>query len=93
MATKRPSESPGEKERFEVLLEEMRSQFKLVLESLSQLTERVEQLEHRVNRMEQKLDLFGSALLGHSNEIQGLRRDVRALTERMEAHERLHAGR
>ena len=53
----------GEKERFEILLEEMRSQFKLVLESLSQLTERVDKLEHRVNRLEQKIDLFGSALL------------------------------
>jgi len=34
---KRSSKDPGEKERFEVFMEEMRSQFKLVLESLSQL--------------------------------------------------------
>ncbi len=81
----------GEKERFEILLEEMRSQFKLVLESLSQLTERVEQLEHRVNRLEQKMDLFQSAFIGHSNDVQGLRRDVRALTERFEDHLKAHA--
>lgn len=91
MPRAKSSGGSSEKERFEVLLEEIRSQFKLVLESLSQLTERVEKLEHRVNRLEQKVDLFGSALLGHSNEVQGLRRDVRALTERFDIHQKEHA--
>ena len=101
MPPSRPPKASGgssEKERFEVLLEEMRSQFRLVLESLSGLTGRVEavekrmeRLEHRLERVEQKMELLQSALLGHSTDVQGLRRDVRSLTERFEIHQKEHA--
>lgn len=75
----------GERQRFEILLEEMRSQFRLVLEGLKTL-------EHRMERLEQQVNLLQSAILTSSTDLQGLRRDVRSLTERFEAHIKEHAS-
>jgi len=71
-------------------MEEMRSQFRTVIEGLTTLTGRVERLEYRLERVEQKIELLQSAILATSNDMQGLRRDVRSLTERFEDHLKAH---
>ena len=81
----------SKKESQGFLLEEIRAQQKLILEVLTGLTEKSERLTHRVERVEQKVEFYSSALLGHSNELQGLRRDVRHLAERIEESLKVHA--
>ena len=83
------SQTSNEKERFEVLLEEIRSQLKLALDGITSLSERMDRLEHRMERLEQNVQLLQSAVLANSTDVQGLRRDMRNLTERFEEHVRL----
>ncbi len=91
MPRAKSSGGSNEKERFEVLMEEMRAQFQIVIEGLTALKKQMERLEHRMEKVEQQVDLLQSALLGHSSEVSGLRRDVRGLTERFEIHQKEHA--
>lgn len=92
------SEGPGEKERFEILLKEVRSQQKLILEGITELKERVERVEFRLGRLEQVCDGFQTAIIAHSNEIRRLQHDVQVLqhevaklTERFEEYVKTHA--
>ncbi len=97
MPKPRNPKDPSEKERFEVLMEEMRSQFRIVIEGLTALTQRVERLEQRMESLEQRMERLQldvrrleSAILANTTDVMDLRRELLKFTERFEEHEKLH---
>lgn len=88
----------SETQELRVLLEEVRSQQKLILEQVSGLPERLEGVEFRLGRIEQDTSSFPRAFIENSGElrrlqhdIQKLQHDVVKLTERFEVHQKEHA--
>lgn len=98
MPRAKSSGGSGEKERFEVLYEELRSQQKLILEQVSGLPERLERVEFRLGRIEQDTSTFPRAFIENSNELRRLQHDVQKLqhdivklTERFDIYQKEHA--
>ncbi|GEM_PF-5472820 len=94
----KPLKDSGEKARFEVLLEEVRAQQKLILERVNGLPERLDRVEFRLGRIEQDNNGFRVAIISNSTELQRLQHDVQKLqhevaklTERFEIHQKEHA--
>ena len=93
------SNGHSEKERYEILFEDVNSKMDLVLEGLKDLTERMERVEHRLGTVEQRMeqmelrmDALEAAVSTHTKEIQRLQADVHVLPERFEEHLKAHAA-
>lgn len=89
----------GEKERSEVLLEEIRSQVAQLADGQSQLRGEMQQEFQRLRtEMDGRFAIVEQAIKTHSQDIRQLQaavgelgRDVRSLTERFDLHQKAHA--
>lgn len=68
-----------ERQRFEILWEEVQSQQKLILAGIAELKEGLERVEFRVGRLEQLCDGFPTAIIANSNELRRFQHDVQVL--------------
>lgn len=80
------ADTPGERERYEVLYEEINAKVQLVLEGHSALDQKIERLDGKMDRSVQeisrKLDFGFAKVL----------KEVRELRGRFDIHERAHAS-
>lgn len=83
------------RQRFEVLLEEMRAGLQKVAEGHSLLDRRMGRMEQkfdeRLGFVEQALMENSGQVHGLRQQVEGLRQDVQKLTERFDTHERSRA--
>ena len=93
----------GEKERFEVLLEDLKSEFRNVTERVIALDEKVDREIHELkSSLEQRMGLVEAAVTELSRDmhqrfenvdkqLEQIRIDIRQLDQRVTAHEQAHA--
>ena len=80
-----PTRQPGEKQRFEVLLGEMRSGSRTIAEAVTTLTGGVDQLDQSIVQLSQAIIELRLELKRHGERMD-------RMAERFEAHEKAHAA-
>ncbi|MBI3614999.1 MAG: hypothetical protein HY211_00605 [Candidatus Omnitrophica bacterium] len=87
----RQPDEPSEKQRFEIILEDVQKKLQLLSEGQDQLRSEIQEGFQRDEfRENQRFDIVEQALKENSQDIKKLREEVRNLVGRVTAHEEAH---